>query len=271
MISDRAFIAVVAVPPLPGSPQYGGDAAAVVKAVLGDIEAYREVGVDGILLENSWDVPYIKPPLPPEAVALVRELARELRARWSGPAGLQLLEAANEQALEVAAEAAFDFIRAEGYVFAHVGGAGIIEGCAGRLLRRRRELGAEAIRVVADIKKKHCAHALTQDLSLEDVARQAELFLADGLILTGGFTGEPPRPQDFVRVRQTVSLPLWAGSGMTPENIADFLPVADAFIVGSALRRGGKFLALTDPGRLHAFAERFHTLRETMPKRSAAA
>ena len=39
-----------------------------------------------------------------------------------------MLEAANETALEIAHVADLDFIRVEGYVFAHIGGAGIIEG-----------------------------------------------------------------------------------------------------------------------------------------------
>ena len=46
-----------------------------------------------------------------------------------------MLEAANEAALEIAHAADLDFLRVEGYVFAHVGGAGLIEGCAGKLLR----------------------------------------------------------------------------------------------------------------------------------------
>ena len=35
----------------------------------------------------------------------------------------------------------------EGYVFAHIGGAGLIEGCTGRLLRKRAELGCDDIKV----------------------------------------------------------------------------------------------------------------------------
>jgi uncharacterized protein len=257
----QALIAVVAIPPLPGSPRYGGSVAAVVEGALADIEAYRQAGVDAILLENSWDVPYVKPPLPEAALALVHQITREMRGMWRGLAGLQLLEAANEEALAIAASASLDFIRAEGYVFAHIGGAGLIEGCAGRLLRRRRELGADHVRVVADIKKKHCAHALTADLSLADIARQADLFLADGLVLTGSFTGEPPQAGDFRNLRGVSALPLWVGSGMTPENIGDFLPLADAFIVGSTLRHGGKFLAPTDSERLRRFVDEFQALR----------
>ena len=50
-----------------------------------------------------------------------------------------MLEAANDTALEIAHETDLDFLGVEAYVFAHVGGAALIEGCAGRILRRRRE------------------------------------------------------------------------------------------------------------------------------------
>lgn len=109
--------------------------------------------MDALLLENSHDLPYVKPPLPRPAVRLMTRIAREVRIRFGGPIGIQLLETANESALEGAAAADLDFLRVEGYVFAHVGGAGLIEGCAGRLLRRRHALGADHIRILADRKK----------------------------------------------------------------------------------------------------------------------
>lgn len=46
-------------------------------------------------------------------------------------------------------------MRAEGFVFGHVADEGIMESCAGELLRYRRTIDAEDILVFADIKKKH--------------------------------------------------------------------------------------------------------------------
>lgn len=47
------------------------------------------------------------------------------------------------------------FIRAECFVFSHVADEGLMDGCAGSLLRYRRMIGAEQILVLTDIKKKH--------------------------------------------------------------------------------------------------------------------
>ena len=51
-----------------------------------------------------------------------------------------------------------DFMRAEGFVFSHVADEGLLNACAGDLLRYRRQIGAEHIQIFTDIKKKHrCA------------------------------------------------------------------------------------------------------------------
>jgi membrane complex biogenesis BtpA family protein len=187
----------------------------------------------------------------------MKRIAREIRSRFQGPIGIQMLEAANETALEIAHEADLDFIRVEGYVFAHVGGAGIIEGCAGKLLRYRKELGCDHIKVFADVKKKHCSHALTADISIADEIKQAEFFLTDGIIITGARTTEPPSIIELRQARKVAHVPVLIGSGITPENIKLYYPRADGFIVGSTFRKRGDFLGELDPRRLAQFMASF--------------
>lgn len=253
---------MVAVLPLPGAPRYDGDDARIVSQALSDLRHYTEAGADVIILENSHDLPYIKPPLPLKAVELMTRLAREIRARFVGPIGLQMLEAANETALHIAHQADLDFLRVEGYVFAHVGGAGLIEGCAGKLLRLRKDWGCEHIRIFGDVKKKHCSHALTGDLDILDEVKQAEFFLVDGLIVTGARTTEPPDPAELRRVKKHAHVPVLIGSGMTPQNLKTYFPLADGFIVGSTFRENGSFLGPLDPKRLAAFMKVFSSLRK---------
>jgi membrane complex biogenesis BtpA family protein len=254
---EKTLAAMIALRPLPGSPGYDGNDRAIFDGALSDLEHYLAAGVDALVLENSHDLPYIKPPLPAAALTLVRRIARAVRKRFTGPIGLQLLEAANESALTIAQACDLDFIRAEGYVFAHIGGAGLIEGCAGKLLRLRKKLGCEHIRVFGDVKKKHCSHALTGDLDITDVVKQAEFFLVDGVIVTGPRTGEAPDVRELRRIRKAARTPVLIGSGMTPENIATYRPLADIFIVGSTLREGGAFLGRLDPQRLQRFVAAF--------------
>lgn len=43
----------------------------------------------------------------------------------------------------------------------------------------------------------HSAHALTSDISIEEMARAAEFFLSDGVIITGVATGAQADPQEL--------------------------------------------------------------------------
>jgi membrane complex biogenesis BtpA family protein len=252
---------MIAVLPLPGAPRYGGDDQQIVAQAVSDLGHYHAAGVDAVVLENSHDLPYIKPPLPAGAVKVMKRVAMEVRRRFAGPIGIQVLEAANDTALEIAHEADLDFLRVEGYVFAHVGGAGLIEGCAGRILRQRKELGCEHVKVFGDVKKKHCSHALTGDLDILDEVKQAEFFLVDGVIVTGARTTEPPAVTELHRVKKGAHVPVLIGSGMTPENIRTYYPLADGFIVGSTFREAGRFLGALEPERLGVFMQVFRQLR----------
>jgi hypothetical protein len=260
-LPKKFLAAMIAVRPLPGAPLYRGDDEQIVSHALLDLQAYMDAGADAILLENSHDLPYVKPPLDPRAVELMKRVARDVRKRFRGPIGIQMLEAANETALEIAAEAELDFLRVEGYVFAHIGGAGLIEGCAGKLLRRRKESGCEQIKIFGDVKKKHCSHVLTGDLDILDEIKQAEFFLVDGVIVTGARTTEPPSLAELRRVKKHAQVPVLIGSGMTPQNIRSYFKLADGFIVGSTFRDNGKFLGALDRKRLKAFMKVFRSLK----------
>jgi membrane complex biogenesis BtpA family protein len=260
----KFLAAMIAVLPLPGSPLYDGDDQRVIDQAMKDLELYKKAGVDSILFENDHDLPYIQPPLDKKAIVLMKAISKAARKRFNGPIGIQMLEAANITSLEIAAEADLDYIRVEAFVFAHVGGSGIINGSAGKILRRRKELNAEHIKVFADVKKKHGSHSLTIDLDIKDEIMQAEFFLADGIIVTSQFTGLHPDKNDLIKAKDATQLPVLIGSGMNANNITDYLPLADGFIVGSYFRKDGKFLEKLEPERLNRFMELFVSARKNI-------
>ncbi len=263
-LSPKFLAAMIAIRGLPGAPLYKGDDDWVVKYALKDLEIYKKVGVDCIMLENDFDVPYIKPPLPAKAINLMLKIAKVVRKKFDGPIGIQMLKAANNTSLEIAAKADLDFIRVEGYIFAHVGNAGIVEGCSGEPLRLRKKLNVEHIKVFGDIKKKHSSHSLTIDLDIVDELKQAEFDLIDGVIVTGMMTGMKPDIKELTRVKKAATVPVLIGSGMDAENIKDYLPLADGFIVGSTFRKDGKFLEEIDPERLRKFVKKFKEERKKL-------
>jgi predicted TIM-barrel enzyme len=67
----QVVIGVIHSRPLPGSPQYDGEAMEdLVGFALAEAERYRAGGVDGLIVENHGDIPFAKPErLGPETAA----------------------------------------------------------------------------------------------------------------------------------------------------------------------------------------------------------
>lgn len=249
-IRKSSVIGVVHVLPLPGSAGYTGNMQEIVRTALTDASTYKNNGIDALIIENMHDVPYLNGFVEPETTAAMAILANLIKQETKLPLGIQILAAANIEALGVAVAASLDFIRVEGFVFAHVGDEGIHQASAPKLLRRRAALNAQGIKIFADIKKKHCAHAITADVSLVETARAAQFFQADGVIVSGAETGIAPPPQDVASVREATTASVLVGSGVTVENVNQFLPYADALIVGSSLKYDGLWSKPVDPGRV---------------------
>lgn len=113
----------------------------------------------------------------------------------------QILAGGNNHALAVALAADLQFIRAESFVFGHLADEGWMDACAGELVRFRKNINAEHIQIWCDVKKKHAAHMITQDVSLAETAKAAQMFLADALIITGESTGRPAYIEDLKGIR----------------------------------------------------------------------
>ena len=148
------------------------------------------------------------------------------------PCGIQILAGANQEALAVAKAVGLDFVRVEGYVYSHVGDEGFFDSDAGELLRYRKMIDAEDILIFTDIKKKHSAHAITDDVSLAETAHAAAFFLSDGVIVTGKSTGMAADQNEVEMVKRSTNLPVLIGSGITFENVQNYLDESDGMIVG---------------------------------------
>lgn len=257
--APRALIGMIHAGALPGTAHARDPLEALVRRAVEEARAYRDAGFNALMLENMHDRPYLAGSVGPEIVAGMTAIAREIVREVRLPLGVQVLAAANREALAVALASGASFVRVEGFVFAHVADEGPIEACAGPLLRYRRAVGAEHVRIFADIKKKHSSHSITSDVSLVETAHAAEFFSADGVIVTGTATGAPALPEDVDAVAGGVALPVLVGSGLTPENFRRYAS-AHGFIVGSSVKRGGRWQNEVDPAACAAVARAFEAL-----------
>jgi membrane complex biogenesis BtpA family protein len=256
------IIGMVHVDALPGTPGNTQTIPSIIKHAVDEALILQDSGIDAILIENMHDVPYLKKSVGPEVVACMTAISAELRKKIQVPLGIQILAAANKEALAVAQATALDFIRTEGFVFGHLADEGYLESCAGELLRYRKQIGAEYIRVFTDVQKKHSSHAITADISLKEHIETAAFFLSDGIIITGTSTGKEPSADD-VRIAHAVSdLPVIIGSGITIDNIENYWKLADAFIVGSHLKYDGNWKNKVSAERVKALMKKVDELRK---------
>jgi hypothetical protein len=168
----RPVIGMIHVGALPGTPAGGGGLRELEARAVREARVYRDAGLHGCMLENMHDTPYLRGGVGPEIVAAMAVIARAVKDAVRLPCGVQILAAANREALAVALAAGLDFIRAEGFSFAHVADEGLIQSGAAELLRYRRAISAEHVQIWADIKKKHSSHAITADVGIGETAHR---------------------------------------------------------------------------------------------------
>lgn len=248
-------IGVVHALPLPGSPEHDGrPVGAIYDRAVADAQAYAEAGLDGLIVENHGDIPFLKPgAIGPETAAFMAVMAERVRKATGLPTGINVLANAALHALAVAKAAGAVFIRVNQWANAYVANEGLIEGPAADAMRYRKALGAEEVRIFADSHVKHGAHAITADRSLAELTRDLEWFGADAVIATGQRTGDAAQGDELRAIRAATTLPLLTGSGATEANVADLLEVADGVIVASSLKTGGVWWNPVEPERAKAF------------------
>jgi membrane complex biogenesis BtpA family protein len=131
----KPIIGMIHLKALPGTPKNTLNASDIINAALQEAEIYKKAGIDAIMIENMHDVPYLKGSVDHEISSIMTLIGYLIKQRTKLPVGIQILAGANREALAAAKAADLDFIRAEGFVFAHVADEGIMEAQAGELLR----------------------------------------------------------------------------------------------------------------------------------------
>ncbi|UWQ21788.1 BtpA/SgcQ family protein [Jannaschia sp. W003] len=262
---ERPLIGNVHLPPLPGTPRYAGAPVTELREIaLADVRAYEEGGMDGLMLENHGDIPFLKPErIGPEIIAAMAAIVAAVAERTALPFGINLLANHAMGALAVAHATGARFVRVNQWVNAYVANEGLVEGPSSEALRFRRCIGADAVAIFADVHVKHGAHAVTGDRDVSELARDTEFYDADVAIATGNRTGDAIPIEEIAAIRAGTALPVIGGSGLTPGNVAEILPHLDGAIVGSSLKRGGHWSGPVERGRVEDLVASATDLRDS--------
>jgi membrane complex biogenesis BtpA family protein len=247
----KAVIGMVHSRALPGAPNYDGESMdSIVAFAVEEATRLKAGGVDGLIVENHGDIPFLKPDrLGPETAAAMAVMTDAVRRASGLPIGVNVLANGAIQAIAVAKAAGARFVRVNQWANAYVSNEGLLDGLAGEATRYRASLRAQDVRVFADVHVKHGAHAITGDRSIPELARDVEFFDADVAIATGQRTGDSATLDEIRLVAEGCGLPVVIGSGVTPENIGDIFSIADGVIVASYLKRDGVWWNEVDPAR----------------------
>ena len=261
----KPIIGMVHLRPLPGSPLYrrGGmkDVLAVARQ---EALLLQEGGVDGLQIENIWDLPYLKcDEIGHETVAGLTAAALTVKEAVEVPIGINCHLNGVHQSLAVAAAVGARWVRVFEWTNAYISHAGYIEGAAGKAARYRRAIDAEDVRFLCDVNVKHGSHFIISDRTVCEQARDAESEGAEALVITGWETGVAPSVEQLRSVKESVRVPILLGSGVRVENAKELLSVADGAIVGSHFKEDGEWKRPVELGRVRAFMERVKELRDS--------
>ena len=228
-----SVIAMIHTGPTPGAPG-GCDRPArqvecAVERAIAEARLYAELGVDGLLIENMHDVPWVpEAEQGPEVAAFMTRVALQVKkAVRPLPVGVQVLAGANRTSIAVAFAAGCDFVRVGGWDDAAE---------AGTVLRYRRAIGAGHLPVWACVET-------APDAAPTPAVRVAERHRADTLVVVGGDGSAAPDVDGLEAIRQATALPVVVGGGVGGELLAEYAHLADAFVVGSALKENGDWRA----------------------------
>jgi membrane complex biogenesis BtpA family protein len=241
-------------PPLPGSPRYTAPSLGVdriTQFVLKDADTLADGGVQGLMIENFGDVPFYPGRVPAHVVAHMTAIALAVCERFRQiPLGINVLRNDGQSALAIASAVGAAFIRVNVLCGARVTDQGILQGIAHDLLRDRAMLGAQQVRIMADVDVKHSAPLAS--IALEDeVEDTLHRGLADALIVSGSGTGKATDADHVQRVKAVArAASVFVGSGVSPENIQAYVPHADGFIIGTAFKKEGQAANPVDRDRV---------------------
>ncbi len=260
----KPLIGTVHCHPYPGTPEYEGEPVKeIIDHAVEEARRYETGGMDGVIVENEGDHPFLRPKdINYETVSIMSVVARNVRKEVAVPVGINILANAAMPSLAAAKASNSSFIRVNQWVNAYVANEGIVQGNSAKVLRYRKNISAEDIKIFADVHVKHGAHAIVEDRPVREQARDVEFFDADIAIATGNRTGDATPVEEIQKIKAGTDLPVIIGSGLSAENSGKLMQEADGAIVGSSLKSNGKWWGNVEVERVKELVARVENIRQ---------
>jgi membrane complex biogenesis BtpA family protein len=258
--TSKPIVAMAHLGALPGAPGYDarGGIDTLIAAALADVEKLQAGGVDAILFGNEGDRPYVLKAAP-EGLAAMAAIVAAIKPALNVPFGVDYLwDPSATVALAVATGAAF---AREVFTGVYASDMGLWQPDGARALRLRATLGRPDLKLLFNVNAEFADSLDHRPIELR--ARSAVFSsLADVVCVSGPLTGQPVESSDLERVKAAVpGTPVFANTGVSLDNVADILAVADGCVVGTHFKEGGDTWQPVDGERVRRFMARVEELR----------
>jgi hypothetical protein len=231
----------------------------VIEEGRADLLALQEGGVDAVMFSNEFSRPYLTKVETVTVAAMARvigELLPEIRV----PFGVNVLWDA-AASLDLAVATGAQFVR-EIFTGAYASDFGIWDTHCGEVVRHQHAIGAEGVKLLFNIYPEAAAYLAPR--SLPDIARSTVFnAMPDGICVSGLTAGAETDQTLLAQVKEAVGdTPVFANTGVRPDNLAAQLAVADGAIVGTYFKRDGHTWNPVDADRVRELMAVARRLRQ---------
>jgi membrane complex biogenesis BtpA family protein len=254
----KPLIAMCHVHALPGRPRHDAQAGmdGVYTALRQDVQALQEAGVDGLLFCN--DLPY-SVGVGVEVAAAEAAVIGRLRDEITVPFGVDLLWDP-KSALAVARATGAAFVR-EVFTGVYESDMGLLAPDFGELAGFRHSIGGDDIAIFTNVTPEFSRSVAGRTVA--ERARGAAFLGADALLISGPQAGMPVDLTELTAAKESAGdVPVLANTGVTHDNAAGILAIADGAIVGTGLKVGGSTWNAVDPARASRMVEIVRAARD---------
>ena len=235
----KPIIAMLHLDALPGDPQFRRETSIqeIAAHAGADLEALQNGGVDGVLFSNEFSLPYQRTMdmVTPAAMAyVIGALRSELRV----PFGVDAISDGGAT-LELAAAVGADFVRGT-FSGVYVGDGGLYNNDFATLMRRKAALPLDNLKMLYFINPESDRNLDLRPLQ-EIAASTIFKVHPDGLCISANAAGQDVDEELIAAVKsRNPEVAVLCNTGCRPDTIIRKLRVADAAVVGTYFKQGGK-------------------------------
>ncbi len=235
----KPIIAMLHLDALPGDPRFRRETSIqeIAAHAGADLEALQNGGVDGVLFSNEFSLPYQRTMdmVTPAAMAyVIGALRSELRV----PFGVDAISDGGAT-LELAAAVGADFVRGT-FSGVYVGDGGLYNNDFAALMRRKAALPLDNLKMLYFINPESDRNLDLRPLQ-EIAASTIFKVHPDGLCISANAAGQDVDEELIAAVKsRNPEVAVLCNTGCRPDTIIRKLRVADAAVVGTYFKQGGK-------------------------------